>query len=55
MNEQELATLVNLVMESILGGGATLESLHDTQIIIRPIFTWPDGQPAIWVMVNFPN
>jgi hypothetical protein len=55
MNEHELATLVNLVMESILAGGAALDSLHDAQIIIRPIFTWPGGQPAIWVMVNCPN
>ena len=54
MNEQELATLVNMVMESILADGAMLDSLHDAQIVIRPIFT-PDGQPAIWVMVNCPN
>jgi hypothetical protein len=54
MDEQELATLVNLVMDSILAGGAMLDNLHDAQIVIRPIFT-PDGQPAIWVMVNCPN
>jgi hypothetical protein len=55
MNEQELATFVNLVMESILADGAALETLHGAQIVIRPIYTWPDGQPAIWVMVNCPN
>ena len=37
MNEQELATLVNLVMESILADGAMLDNLHDAQIVIRPI------------------
>jgi hypothetical protein len=55
MNEQELATLVDLVMKSILADGAMLDNLHDAQIVIRPIFTSPDGQPAIWVMVNCPN
>ena len=55
MNEQELATLVNMVMESILGGDGSLGHLRDAQIIIRPLYTWPDGQPAIWVMVNCPN
>ena len=54
MNEQELATLANMVMESILADGAMLDNLHDAQIVIRPIFT-PGGQPAIWVMVNCPN
>jgi hypothetical protein len=55
MNEQELGTLVTRMMESMLAGGAMLDNLHDAQIVIRPIFTWPDGQPAIWVMVNCPN
>lgn len=54
MNEQELATLVNRVMESILVDGAMLDNLPDAQIVIRPIFT-PVGEPAIWVMVNCPN
>jgi hypothetical protein len=54
MNEQELGTVVNMVMESILADGAMLDNLHDAQIVFRPIFT-PDGQPAIWVMVNCPN
>ena len=55
MNDQDLATLVSLMMESILAGGALLDSARDAQIVIRPIFTWPDGQPAIWVIVNCPN
>jgi hypothetical protein len=54
MNEQELATLVNLMVESILAFGA-LEDMPNAQIVIRPILTWPDGQPAIWVIVNCPN
>jgi hypothetical protein len=55
MNEQELATLVNLMMESILASGALPDALGDAQIVIRPIFTWPDGQPAVWVIVNCTN
>ena len=55
MNEQELATLVNRVMESILAGGAMLDNLHDAQIVIRPIFTWPETQMAGWPSVNCPN
>jgi hypothetical protein len=52
MDELELATLVGLMVESVLEGGAMLEN---AQIIVRPIFTWPDGQPGVWVMVNWPN
>jgi|SoiMetStandDraft_5_1073268.scaffolds.fasta_scaffold74469_2 hypothetical protein len=55
MSERELATLVNLMMESILAGGLLLADMPDAQIVIRPIFTWPDGQPALWVIVNCPN
>jgi len=29
--------------------------LQNAQIIVRPIFTWPDGRPGVWVMVNWPN
>ena len=53
MNEQELATLVHLMTESILAFGAL--DMPDAQIVIRPILTRPDGQPAIWVIVNCPN
>jgi hypothetical protein len=55
MSERELATLVNLMMESILAGGLLLADMPDAQIVIRPIFTWPDGHPALWVIVNCPN
>jgi hypothetical protein len=55
MDEQELATLVSRMMESILAGGALLNDIRDAQIVIRPIYTWPDGEPAIWVMINCPN
>ena len=34
MNEQELATLANMVMESILADGAMLDNLHDAQIVM---------------------
>src|SRR5262249_16792680 len=39
MDERELATLVGLMVESVLEGGATLPG--NAQIIVRPIFTWP--------------
>jgi hypothetical protein len=55
MGDQDLAPLVSLMMESILAVGALLDNARDAQIVIRPIFTWPDGQPAIWVIVNCPN
>jgi hypothetical protein len=55
VNEQELATLVNRMMESILAGGALLDEMGNAQVVIRPLFTWPDGQPVIWVIVNCPN
>ena len=53
MDERELATLVGLMVESVLEGGATLPG--NAQIIVRPIFTWPDAKPGVWIMVNWPN
>jgi hypothetical protein len=55
MDEQELATLVNLMMESILADSALVSDIRDAQIVIRPIYTWPDGEPALWIMINCPN
>lgn len=55
MNERELASMVGRLMtqiEASLGAGPFPEN---TQIVIRPIFTWPDGAPAVWVTVNTPN
>jgi hypothetical protein len=55
MDERELDGLVGLLLVQI---GAVLEgeALPDNaQIVVRPIFTWPDGQPAVWVVVNWPN
>jgi hypothetical protein len=28
---------------------------RNAQVVVRPIFTWPDGRPAVWIMVNCPN
>jgi hypothetical protein len=25
------------------------------QIVVRPIFTWGEGKPGVWIMVNWPN
>jgi hypothetical protein len=52
MDELELATLVGLMVESVMEDSALPEN---AQIIVRPIFTWPDGKPGVWVMVNWPN
>jgi hypothetical protein len=52
MDELKLATLVGMMVESALEGGALP---GNAQIIVRPIFTWPDGKPGVWVMVNWPN
>jgi hypothetical protein len=52
MDELELATLVGMMVESVLEGGALP---GNAQIIVRPIVTWPDGKPGVWVMVNWPN
>jgi hypothetical protein len=52
MDELELATLVGMMVESVLEGGALP---GNAQIIVRPIFTCPDGKAGMWVMVNWPN
>jgi hypothetical protein len=28
---------------------------RNTQFVVRPIFMWPGGRPAVWIMVNCPN
>jgi hypothetical protein len=55
MDELMMGSMVGLLMrqlDTVLHGGTLPEN---AQIIIRPIFTWPDGKPAVWVMVNWPN
>lgn len=55
MDEVELGNLVSSLMrqlESVIDGDLLREN---TQIVIRPIFTWPDGMPSAWVIVNWPN
>jgi hypothetical protein len=39
-------------LEAALGAGTPPEN---TQIVIRQIYTWPDGRPCVWVTVNTPN
>ena len=46
------ADLLVRQLGSIYEGGAMPERV---QIVVRPIFTWPDGKPGVWVMVNWPN
>ena len=55
MDKVELGSVVGLLMRQLGGvfeGGMPLEN---AQIVVRPILTWPDGQPGVWVMVNWPN
>jgi hypothetical protein len=55
MDEVELGNLVGALMrqlDSVFDGGLLQEN---AQIVIRPIFTWPDGKLSVWVIVNWPN
>ena len=55
MDERELRSMVALLVGHI---EAVLEEEvlpENVQIVVRPIFPWPTGPPAIWVMVNSPN
>ena len=55
MDEVELGNLVGSLMrqlESALDGGLLQDN---AQIVIRPIFTWPDGPSSMWIIVNWPN
>ena len=47
-----MAALLVRQLGSIYEGGAMPERV---QIVVRAIFTWPDGKPGVWVMVNWPN
>jgi hypothetical protein len=49
VDESELATLVTLVVKSVLAGSMPPGV---AQIVIRPILTWPDGEAAVWIAVN---
>ena len=55
MNDRDLATLISLMMEYVLAGGALAEQVQNAQVVVRPIYTWPDGEPAVWAIVNCPN
>ena len=39
-------------LESVFDG---LLLQENAQIVIRPIFTWPDGKLNTWMIVNWPN
>ena len=55
MDELELVSVVGLLMrqfEAVMEAGVVPKN---AQIVIRPIFTWPEGRPAVWVMLNSPN
>jgi hypothetical protein len=55
MDDPKLASVVGLLvnhLEAAFGAGLLPEN---TQIVIRPIFSWPDGEPSVWVILNTPN
>jgi hypothetical protein len=55
MDEHELASVAHLLMckiEAMLDAKSLPEN---AQLIVRPLHTWPDGEPALWIMVNCPN
>jgi hypothetical protein len=54
-DDLELGSVAGLMMrqlEAVFEGGRLPEN---AQLVVRPIFTWPNGQPAVWVVVNWPN
>jgi hypothetical protein len=56
MDEVELDSLVASLMRqlaNVFDGGLLLQ--ENAQIVIRPIFTWPDGKLNVWAIVNWPN
>lgn len=55
MDERDLATLISLMMEKVLAGEALVERGQNAQVVLCPVLTWPDGQPAVWAIVNCPN
>ena len=55
MDERELAGAVGRLMAEIEASLGMGPFPAITQIVIRPIFTWPDGRPVVWVTVNTPN
>ena len=55
MDERVLTDMADLLLRQL---GAVFEDgvlPANTQVVVRPIFTWPEGKPGVWVMVNWPN
>jgi hypothetical protein len=50
-----LDSIVELLLRQL--GAASDGSMlpENAQMVIRPIFTWPDGQLRVWMAVNWPN
>ncbi len=55
MDELKLASVVGLLMTRLEAAFVAGMLPENTQIVIRPTYTWPDGQPTVWVIVNTPN
>ncbi len=55
MDKVELGNLVGSLMRQLEWAmdGALLQD--NVQIVIRPIFNWPDGESSVWIIVNWPN
>jgi hypothetical protein len=55
MDEVDLGNVVGSLMRQLewaMDGGLLQDNV---QIVIRPIFTWPDGPSSVWIIVNCPN
>ena len=55
MDEHEVAGMVGLLMRHLEAAFEARMLPENTQIVIRPTYTWPDGEPTVWVIVNTPN
>jgi hypothetical protein len=55
MDEIKMAGVVGLLMKHIEAAFVAGMLPENTQIVIRPTVTWPDGEPTVWVIVNTPN
>lgn len=55
MDERELAGMVGRLMSRLDAALCGSPFPANIQVVIRPIYTWPDGKLVVWVTVNTPN
>jgi hypothetical protein len=55
MDELDLGSLVGMLVGQL---GVVFQDHalpENAQVVVRPIYTWPDGKPGLWIVVNWPN